>query len=597
VADDPIGGQGVGEDGAAQADVVALAAALALDQAQYDPDVARAAADFLKARTAELEAQRAHRLRLRNGTRLVFAAIAGLFAVSGMVMLRDAVTSRAVVVDAFKAPQTLTGRGLTGEVVAEGVRDALQKMQAATRGGDTDPDTRGAWTSDIRIEAPETGVSIGEISRMLHARFGHDLHIRGELIRTDTGGLALTVRNERAPAATFTGGPGDLGKLTVQAAEYVYGRAQPYRYAIYLEGETRNADAVAFLQGAFPLARSDEERAQLASAWGDACSGLFQPGPAVEKHRLAMAFAKPRTKDWWRAWGDLIGVLSVTDEEAAWREGRALLQAAAAAPKREQPDIRWLVNPAQVALDLPLALAFQPDDAKDDAEAGASLISEAPLTAEIYAWLHDPRRAARYTAASDPETRIEVLMLQGYAALDRGDAKGAAAPLETAYEAVLAAPSLQHALGGHLCWTGLAYGLAGRLKEAQAVFEAVFKHEGAPSLCYAFHGEALVRAGDVAGAERVWSDGLDAGPDLPLVRLHRGLFELDRGDLKAAEVDAAAAAAKAPNWADPWKTWGDVLAREGRWQAALDKYDEALKHAPAWAALHQARDTAARHGS
>ena len=40
-----------------------------------------------------------------------------------------------------------------------------------------------------------------------------------------------------------------------------------------------------------------------------------------------------------------------------------------------------------------------------------------------------------------------------------------------------------------------------------------------------------------------------------------------------------------------------MLAREGRWREALAKYDEALKSAPAWAALHQARDAAARHRS
>lgn len=50
-----------------------------------------------------------------------------------------------------------------------------------------------------------------------------------------------------------------------------------------------------------------------------------------------------------------------------------------------------------------------------------------------------------------------------------------------------------------------------------------------------------------------------------------------------------------PHFADPLKAWGDLLAREGRWKNALAKYDEALKYAPAWAELRQARDTAAAH--
>jgi hypothetical protein len=40
---------------------------------------------------------------------------------------------------------------------------------------------------------------------------------------------------------------------------------------------------------------------------------------------------------------------------------------------------------------------------------------------------------------------------------------------------------------------------------------------------------------------------------------------------------------QAPHWADPLKAWGDVLA----------KYDEALKYAPNWKQLKEAREAAA----
>jgi hypothetical protein len=534
--------------------------------------------------------------RLKFGMQLFFALAATVIGLGVLVMLYDAFTSRSVVVDAFKAPPALATRGLTGDVVAVGVLDALQKMQEATHASDRGLNTRGAWASDIKIEVPETGVSIGEINRMLHERFGHDLHIDGELVQTDTGGLALIVRGEGVPAATFTGGSGDLGKLTVQAAEYIYGRSQPRRYAAYLENENRNADAVAFLQRAFPRASSDEERARLANEWGNAYAGLFQPVPAFGKYRLAMALSKPGSKGWWAAWDNLTGSLAAIDEEAAWREGRALLQAAAAAPKREQPGLRTLINPAQATWDMPLELASYLDNAKLNGGAGASTILVAPQLADTYAWMHDPANAARYIAASDPDdptTKAQALLLQGYAALDRGDAASAVAPLAAFYKAWAADPNLQYVYPNQACFTGLAYGLAGRLIEA----EVVFKRVGVQSLCYALHGDVLVHAGDVAGADRIWAEGLKAGPDLPPVPLHRGLFELAQGDLKAAEADVSAAAAKAPHWADPWKAWGDVLAREGRWREALAKYDESLKYAPVWAELHQARDAAARHRS
>ena len=619
MADDLIGslqgGEGEPQEEGVESQVgEAVAAAFAVDQSKHDPEVARAAVDFLKAQTQEIEEQRAFRLsrirgqsregklrrfglRMRNGLQVFTALVATVIGLGVLVMLWDAFTSRSVVVDAFKAPPGLASRGLSGDVVAKGMLDALQKMQEATRSVDKGLNTRGAWASDIKVEAPGTGVSIGEIDRMLHERFGHDLHIDGELIQTDTGGLALTVRGEGVPAATFEGGSGDLGKLTVQAAEYVYGRSQPHRYAAYLENENRFADAVAFLQSAYPHANNDEERARLAIDWGNAYAVLLQPARAAEKYRLVMTLAKPRSANWWRAWGDLVGSVGLTDEEGAWREGHALLQAAAAVPKREQPQLRTVfVNPAVITFDPPLELTSFLQDAKLNGGAGAMVFTDAPTIGDVYAWMHDPANAARYIAAGDPDdplTKAEVLLLQGYAALDRGDAQGAVAPLEAFYRAWTATPSVQYAFLNQPCFLGLAYGLAGRLNEA----EAVFKRVGVQSLCYAFHGDVLVHAGDTAGAERVWAEGLKVGPDLPPIPLHRGLWELGRGDLKAAEADVSAASSKAPHWADPLKAWGDVLAREGRWGEALAKYDEALKYAPAWAELKQARAEAVRHRS
>ena len=594
----------------------AFAAALAAQQASGDPEVARAAEHFLKRQAnlldlqaQELAEQRVLRLshlvsqsregkirragqRIRVGMQAFVALVVGLIALGVVVMVYDAFTSRQVVIEAFKAPPVLAGRGVTGEVVAAGVLDTLQKLQDATRAKSKVLSTRGAWASDVKIEVPETGVSIGEISRLLHERFGHDLHIGGELIQTDAGGLTLTVRGEGAPAATFTGGPEDLGKLTAQAAEYVYGRSQPVAYGTYLYQVGRNNDDIAFLQGAFPRARSDEERAQLANAWGNAYAGLFQPAAAVEKYRLGRSFAKPRSQAWWREWGNTVGSESALSEEAGWREGRAMIQAVAAAPKRDKPDPAFLQNPAQDVWDLPLQLASNVADSQRNGGAGTQSTLDGPAIADIYWTLHDPAQAARYIASSDPNdstTKAEALLLQGYAALDRGDAAGALTPLLAFWKAWLADPNLQYTYNYQGCYAGLAEGLTGHLKEADAIFKRVNW-----SLCDALQGDVRAHAGDVAGAQKAWADSQKLKPDLPAVPLHRGLFELGRGELKAAEADAALAAGKAPHWADPWKAWGDVLAREGRWKDALAKYDEALKFAPAWAELHQARAAVAR---
>ena len=48
------------------------------------------------------------------------------------------------------------------------------------------------------------------------------------------------------------------------------------------------------------------------------------------------------------------------------------------------------------------------------------------------------------------------------------------------------------------------------------------------------------------------------------------------------------------HWADPLKVWGDVLMNQGKTKDALAKYDEALKYAPNWEQLKEARETLAK---
>ena len=91
----------------------------------------------------------------------------------------------------------------------------LTRIQAASRANVEHRQLSNAWTNDIAIDVPETGISIGQIERTLKERFGHDQHIDGDLVRTDSGGLALTVRGTGILPQTFTG---DAGALTRSAS-------------------------------------------------------------------------------------------------------------------------------------------------------------------------------------------------------------------------------------------------------------------------------------------------------------------------------------------------------------------------------------------
>ena len=62
-------------------------------------------------------------------------------------------------------------------------------------------------------------------------------------------------------------------------------------------------------------------------------------------------------------------------------------------------------------------------------------------------------------------------------------------------------------------------------------------------------------------------------------------------------TDATRAATLSPHDGDAWKLWGDVLVKQGHAKEALAKYDEALKYAPNWKQLNEAREAAAKQES
>lgn len=306
-----------------------------------------------------------------------------------------------------------------------------------------------------------------------------------------------------------------------------------------------------------------------------------------------MTLSPPSSKSWWKGLSNLVvATCQAQGEEAAWKAAQVFFQAASVASKREQPEIRLKTAPAVVIWDVPLILASSLADISN--RGGARTTIDGPQIAEGYALAHNPAGSALYMAvsdATDPTTKAEALMLKGYAALDAGDVAGAVAVFSQFYALWRSSAGLQALTPDQPCFLGLAYGLSGQKAKSEAVFNRI----SSPwSRCYGFHGEALARSGDVAAGKRVWAEGARLLPDLPNVYLARGRWEMDQNDLKAAEADLTIAAAKAPHFADPLKALGDLMAKAGRAKAALVQYDAALKFAPNWSALRQARDAAAK---
>jgi hypothetical protein len=133
-----------------------------------------------------------------------------------------------LVIEAFSVPPDLAARGLTGQVVATQMLDNLSALQALNNSARAPSSFANNWGDDIKVEIPETGVSIGELNTYLHRLLGNQTHITGEVVRTPSG-IAITARVGAAAGKRFSGSQTDFDTLLQQATDAVYTITQPYR--------------------------------------------------------------------------------------------------------------------------------------------------------------------------------------------------------------------------------------------------------------------------------------------------------------------------------------------------------------------------------
>jgi tetratricopeptide (TPR) repeat protein len=593
------------------ADVEAFAAAVAARLSGNDPAVARQTAEFLGEQTQLVRIQREHirsehqarlhylqgqarevdirrfGLRLRVGFQLFIALLAAAVLTGIAIMINDAVTSRSVVVEPFEAPPALAGRGVTGKAVAAGFLDELLRLQNATRTSAQKRSLANAWTGDIKLEVPETGVSVGELARALKARFGHDLHIDGELLQTEAGSLVLTVRGDAVEPKSFEGAGGDLQKLSKAAAEYVYAQSEPALWIVYLANTNRFAEAIEFGRSAYASA-DKSDRPYLLNYWANAVSSTG--GSLTEALGLYRAAIKLKP-DYWIGYNNVLNTLwALGDEEGAWRAGEELRKVAGGRPGRAPEEeyqnwdtITWNLLAWRDAL---------VKDADAHGGVGTANVSAGTAIADIEERLHDPAAAQLALATTKADERDPSIVavshfVRGRLAARAGDTTDAVVELE-AFAALAVSPAVYFNFPGYTCWVALAEEAAGHPDKA----DAVLKNGGTYVDCYRFRGDILDGRKDWPAAQKAYAQAVALAPDLPAAYFSWADALVRHGDLAGAAEKFSAANKRGPHWADPLKGWGDLLLSQGRGKEALAKYNEALKYAPNWNELKNARAAA-----
>jgi tetratricopeptide (TPR) repeat protein len=558
------------------------AAALAAEAAKSDPELSREASAYFRrqshlvdVQTEHLHEQRAVNLqllklrrfdeRLRVGLRIFVILVATVIGIFGAVLLHDAVTSRSVVIEPFETPRALAERGLTGTVVAGGVLDQLTNLQAATRTSIQRRNLSNAWSKEVKLTVPETGISIGEISQLLKARFGHDFHIGGDVTQTVAGDLKVAVRGDGLLPRTFTGASEQLPKLTTEVAEYVYSQSQPGLWATYLVDSARYQEAIEFCQASMGSS-SKSDRPVLLTYWAAAVAKSSGDWPqALSLMQRAVALEP----DYWTAHHLLMALeLVIGDEEGVWKSAQELRKIAGGQPGRAPEATYEIFN--SVTWDIQAIVKGINLNAESTSGTGTYTFATGPYVAFYEAFLHDPVASELALRATKPDASDQTIgplthLARGLMFGELGDRARAVSELEPYLAAYFANPAVVWATASFHCWVAPAEEAAGYPDKA----DAILKTGGAFEDCYRFHGDILDARGDWKGAQEWYDKSVALAPDLPSGYYSWGVALAKHGDPAGAEAKLKAANQRGSHWADPLKAWGDVLVKQGKTKVSV----------------------------
>jgi tetratricopeptide (TPR) repeat protein len=608
------------EDGAVAAGADSVALSLALHKVDQNPDLSRSASEYLVEQRHLVQLQITHfdeerRLaiaaakrkryadRIRNTLSTLVALIVLGLVVAISRMTIEAINDRSLVVEGFSVPPDLAARGASSQALAENLVSRLVAIRSTANRHSLSwtEEVRADQAASVKIEIPQTGVSLNELEHFAHRWLGHQIFVNGAVRNEANGEISIGLHIAGAEPIEVRGSSADLDRLIQETAERAFASFDPTNYVVYLLTSGRGPDA---LNAAEHLARSSDvqagspqEKANAYSLWGGADPDQHR---ALSRALIAIELDPHNMTGW-------IEAARASEELGHDQAANNFYRKVIGAKIDDQlPQLRGgyarAISEAHAAIDRA---------AGDFAALGAdyrgfhSTISERyAQRARVAAALHDkPHSREELTRAlaagpddiSIQETRWYVSSAAGDWPQALRDAK-ALVDAETAEKAAAPGPD----------WAGereLALQTVYRPQLAYAelmnkdVASAAAVMAQSPTDCYlCVRIRALIAAAssDAAAADRWFAEAVRQAPDLPMAYWQWGQTMLVRGDLGGATKQLALAQEKGPHFADPLKTWADVLVKQGRPGEALAKYDEALKYAPNWKELKEARDAVAK---
>jgi predicted Zn-dependent protease len=577
-----------------------LAMAAALDEARASPELSPDVKAFFQAQTDLAHQQRHHMdalFRLDRWSRRLKLLLqmlvigVGLAAVTALaVMAWDASREHGVVVEAFSVPPDLAARGLTGQVVAGKFLDDLQKMQAQNHSRRLPNTYANNWSGEVKVEIPETGVSIGELHRFLVDWLGRNTKIEGDVYRTPQG-LAVAARTGGLPALDQAGAETDLDALIQAAAEDVYAKTQPYLYAVYLlqRGDLKDMQrAEARFQELLRTGTSEDRMwthlglADVQDDLGEIQSSIdtYTTGIAQYPHFPAYYGGLYTNEHTFRGHDETALADARISQDMTKKYGRSYYK-----PQAEADFSQNAVAGTVVLGDY--AAAADAAGRTYDRNTG---INNTRLNALFYPALDHASLAAVMARAPTPRDARQTVTATAdddIARMAHAFAMGDWAGVASAYNALdlsqlIPGDRLSRALPAAQ-FAAIAEARLGQAAQAQALISTT------PLDCYRCvdaRGVIASAAGDWTDADRWFAEAIRQAPSPPFAYADQAQSRLARGDVAGAIALLQTAYAKSPHYADGLELWGEALARRGDYAGAAAKYAEADRYAPQWGRNH-----------
>jgi len=523
---------------------------------------------------------------LRVATAFVGLAIAG----AAIFMVWDASRSSRLLVEPFSVPPELAARGLTGEVVAGRLLARIRAFPAQTNTARAPRSFANSWSQkDLRVEIPETGVSLGQIDSYLRERLGHDTHISGEIV-SGASGLTLSARADGDEAGTIAGSEADLDTLVGKLAEAIYKQTQPYLYASWLGSHGRGPEAIAIFRD------------------------LAENGPAAERPwaYLGWGLQVRDTLGWSAALALMDQAVALAPDNVPVRYEHALLLYQMGGAEKGLAAIREaLALPVTGKDTIPAQMASRQGSARATMDNAKGAYLEA--LGEYAKYMRDPEAQRVGTTAGVAGTHlalhdlkaaramlanpIRVNAVIGVGAMELRDIQQPM-QVDLASEDWAGVVARAAQIGPVLArYPGLremyillvspvlapAQARLGRFAEAEATLRPT------PADCY----RCLIARAQVAEIEGQheradwwFARAASQGPSLPHAGYAWGRVLLDRGKPDDAIAQFTLANKKGPHFADALEGWGESLMAKNQSHLALAKFAEAEKYAPNWGRLH-----------